>query len=207
MSEFQNAGPLTIKVSRSLKRFFSRNISNSGLMYDHGCGYGGWTKYISDTFDMNAAIFDPDSDAHNYTKNLISNRFSNAEGPFDTIICFGVLELLEEADQELLLKKFKSSLKGKLLVQYNFYNPFSLRWMILRLKNGDPIKWHEENRFHRTYFSRNHIENIFMKSGFKIVEKCHPNIENHLPFFINNIFGPIVPSRFHMTFYYSLEVL
>lgn len=205
MSEFQNVGPLSIRVSRTLHDFFVRNIKDAKLIYDHGCGYGGWTSHIAHLVDGKAAIFDPDEDGCTYTKLLLGDRFVESTGPFDLIMCFGVLELLEEQDQEQLLKEFRLKLNGRLLIQYNFYNPLALRWLALRLKYGDSVAWHEKNRFHRTYFSRRHVETMFRKAGFLIVEKCHPTLENHLPFAVNNVLGPIIPSPFHMTFFYALE--
>jgi SAM-dependent methyltransferase len=205
VSEFQNVGPLKIKAPWHLEKFFSRHTVGTKLIYDHGCGYGGWTNHMSMLTGANIAIFDPDADGCAYTKNLLGDRIVESDGPFDTIMCFGVLELLEELDQIALLKKFANSLRDQLLIQYNFYNRFALRWIALKVKHGNPINWHEKNRFHRTYFLRNYVEAMFAKAGFRIVEKCHPTLKNHLPHVVNNKLGPIVPSHFHMTFYYALE--
>lgn len=205
MLEFKNVGPITTRASHHLHGFFQRHLGGVRLIYDHGCGYGGWTKYIAELTDAKAAIFDPDEAASVHTRNVLGDRFTESEGPFDAIMCFGVLELLEESDQIALLKTFAEKLQGKLLVQYNFYNPLGLRWIALRLRHGDPIKWHESNRFHRTYFSRAKVEDIYRRAGFRIVEKCHPILENHLPFAVNGVLGPLVPSRFHSLFYYALE--
>ncbi len=205
MLEFRNVGPMQTRASRHLQLFLERHLAGVRLFYDHGCGYGGWTKFIAELADAKAAIFDPDEAASAHTSGVLGQRFTESKGPFDAILCFGVLELLEEPDQLALLKSFADMLQGKLLVQYNFYNPLGLRWLALRLRHGNPIKWHEKNRFHRTYFSRAKVEDIYSQAGFRIVEKCHPILENHLPFGVNAFFGPLVPSRFHSLFYYALE--
>lgn len=192
-------------ASPHLKRFFERAFAGARLIYDHGCGYGGWTEYITSMTGAHAAVFDPDEQACIHTRKVLGTRLSNSEGPFDAIMCFGVLELLEEGDQVALMREFAAKLTGKLVVQYNFYNPLGLRWIAIRLRHGDPVKWHEANRFHRTYFKRTKVERMFRQAGFQIVEKIHPTIENHLPFSVNSMMGPFIPSLFQTTFYYSLE--
>jgi SAM-dependent methyltransferase len=205
MPEFKNVGPMKTRASRHLHRFFQRHLADVRLFYDHGCGYGGWTKYVADLTGGKAAIFDTDEAATAHTRDVLGDSFTESQGPFDAILCFGVLELLEEPDQVALLKTFAASLQGRLLVQYNFYNPVGLRWLALRLRHGNPIKWHEANRFHRTYFSRSKVEDLYRRGGFRIVEKCHPILENHLPFALNSFLSPLIPSRFHSLFYYALE--
>ena len=206
MREFENVGPGQVRTSKALERFFVRNLKDVDLLYDHGCGYGAWTDYLSQLAGAQAAIFDPDADAYAHTRSVLGSRFSDSEGPYDAILCFAVLELFDEARQLELLREFAANLRGRrLLVQYNIYNPLALRWLAIRLTRGNPIEWHENSRFHRSYLKRSQVEALFRKAGFSIVEKCHPFLENHLPFALNSLFGPIVPSALHMTFFYALE--
>ena len=206
MPEFANAGPQKPRSPKALDAFFARHLAGVKLIYDHGCGYGGWTDHIARLTGAQAAIFDPDAQAHDYTKSLLAERFSDSQGPFDAIMCFAVLELLDEAAQLELLRQFARDLRGtRLLVQYNIYNPLALRWLAIRLRHGDPVEWHERSRFHRSYMKRAQVEDLFRRAGFSIVGKQHPVLENHLPASVNKVLGPIVPSTFHMTFFYALE--
>ena len=205
MAEFQNVGPLGVASSKLLDRFLLRHLSGAQLIYDYGCGYGTWACHISKLTGAKMALYDPDPQAVAHARDLLGDSLANSSGPFDGIICFAVLELLDEQEQLKLLESFAEKLRGRLVIQYNVYNPTSLRWLAMRLAHGNPVIWHEEHRFHRNYLKRRQVERLFYAAGYSIVERCHPVLENHLPHQVNAALGPIVPSAFHMTFYYALE--
>lgn len=204
-AEFQNVGPLGVASSKLLDRFLLRHLSGAKLIYDHGCGYGTWARHVSMLVGAKMAIYDPDPQASAHARELLGEKFSDSDGPFDGIICFAVLELLDKQEQVDLLRTFADKLRGRLVIQYNVYNALSLRWLAMRFVHGNPIAWHEKHRFHRSYLKRRQVEDLFHAAGFSIVERCHPVLENHLPRRLNSVLGPMVPAAFHMTFYYALE--
>jgi cyclopropane fatty-acyl-phospholipid synthase-like methyltransferase len=203
--EFQNVGYFGVKPFPRLVRFFKRHISGARSIYDHGCGYGGWTSYLAELTDARVAIYDPDVKAQEHTKKLLGESYTECKGPFDAIICFGVLELLEREAQVNLLKEFRQKLKGSLLVQYNVYNPLALRWLAIRLSKGDPVSWHERHRFHRSYLSRKEVECLFIEAGFSVVERCMPSVENHLPYLVNRFLAQLFPISLHSTIFYAVK--
>lgn len=205
MAEFKNSGPMSARTFGRLDKFFLRNFADAKLIYDHGCGYGGWTNHISSLIGAQMSIFDPDVDAYKYTNSLLNERLSQSKGPFDAIMCFAVLELLDGADQLKLLREFHDLVTGSVILQYNVYNPYSPRWIALRAAHGNPISWHENHRFHRSYLTPAQVDELIHNSGFEIVEKCCPVLEAHLPPMVNNLLAPMVPSRFHSTIYYALS--
>lgn len=111
-------------------------------------------------------------------------------GGYDLIVCFAVLELLPENEQRKLLELLKNSLNpGKdLIVQYNVYNPYSLRWAAIRILKGDPKAWHQNFRFDRSYLNSRQVEYLFESSGFRIVQICTPIVESHFKPIFNRLY-------------------
>ncbi len=206
--QFQNVGHIAAKPFPKLISFFRRHLPVTGCIYDHGCGYGGWTRYLAELTGAQFVIYDPDTKAQQYTQKLLGEFHSEFSGPYDSIICFGVLELFDEKKQLKMLKELREKLKadGTLLVKYHVYNPLALRWLAIRLLKGDPISWHERYRFHRNYLSRHEVEQLFLSAGFIVVERLTPFIEGHLPSVINRLLAPLLPCSFHEQFFYALNL-
>jgi hypothetical protein len=202
--EFLNSGPLKVRPYPSLNCFFRRTLHGVRTIYDHGCGYGAWTNYLSQLSGARVTVYDPDISAAQYTKNLLGDRSMESIGPYDAIMCFAVLELLTESEQKSLLLEFRSK-TNKLIILYNVYSPLALRWLVIRLLKGDPIEWHEKNRFHRSYLTARQVESLFIASGFRIARRCTPAVENHLPRILNMCLAPLFPISMHSTIYYALE--
>jgi SAM-dependent methyltransferase len=205
--KFQNNGYMLPEINAILNDFFTRRLTKCHKILDYGCGYGGWTKYFYDRTSAKIIdLYEPDTQALEYCKKLIPVSNVNYGKEYDLIICSGVLELLSEADQEILLTDFGKKLQknGGLIVQYNTYNRLSLRWIIIRILHGDPIKWHEKFRFHRSYLNNKSVEYLFERAGFKIIDKCAPNIENHLPKKVNELLS-FIPFAFKSNLWFYLE--
>lgn len=209
--EFQNAGTFEIRnLEPDLHRMLSDAVAGRRTLLDYGCGYGGWLRYflrLNDRFRFRA--FDPDAAAEAFTRGLAPERSDPNLSKFDTIICFGVLELMTEAEQAALLQSFEAQLEpgGCLLIQYNVFNILAPRWLFFTiLGKGNARAFHQKFRFNRSYLSSSKVEKLFSDAGFAIVE-CQTNKFWHkLPRALNRALLAILRSRrFHSQLFYRLE--
>lgn len=210
---FQNVGTFEISgLEPKLRRMLSDAIGGRRTLLDHGCGYGGWMRYfLALNRDFRFRAFDPDKAAEEFTRNLAPERHDAALTKFDAIVCFGVLELLSEAEQAALLKEFESQLEpgGCLLVQYNVFNILAPRWLFFTIMGkGNAKAFHQKVRFNRSYLSSEQVERLFHEAGFKVTE-CRTNKFWHkLPRPLNDALLAILRSRrFHSQLFYRLERL
>jgi hypothetical protein len=207
MKIFENKGPADVLPYPNVAKMIYNACSNASSICDYGCGYGNWIKYIMSISDAHISAFDIDQGALEYTKRMIGNKWVDPEGSFDVILLFAILEILEPEEQRLLLLKLRSKLSRELLIQYNVYNPLSLRWLIIRCISKSPKEWHEKERFHRSYLSHEEVEEMFSLCGYKIIQRVAPTVDNHLPRFVNNIASWFTPLIMKSTFFYRLAIV
>lgn len=208
---FRNAGAHEVTGLRpDLDAMLERAITDCGTLLDHGCGFGGWTGYFlkrNATFRFKA--FDPDKEGEDYTRALAPDRCDQTLEQFDVILCFGVLELLPEADQVALLREFAAQLNpgGRCLIQYNVFNLLAPRWFVFWLAGrGRPKAFHQRFRFNRTYFGYRKVADIFERGGFRIVEREVNGFWHKLPRPFDRAMTRVITARhFYSQFFYRLE--
>lgn len=178
---FRNSGPMPESKDEKLLNWIKSNLPKKRQsLYDFGAGYGTWTKQIADLgafTDVN--ITEPDNVAYNYTKKTLGDKFNSSLEKYDLIISFAVLELLDLSTNSAQLKKFKDLLeteRSKILILYNFYHRWSLRWILLWLVSlGNPKEYHQTKKFHRSYLSFKDFSRICDDNGFSISDWYAPS--------------------------------
>lgn len=198
------------KLAPRLEDRFRSLLGNpSPRVLDYGCGYGGWIKYIMSINPRTRyRVIDIDQDALAYTRALFPGQYDEGMSKFDVVMAFGLFELLPEDKQEALLDEFKAMLapSGTLLLQYNIYNPFSIRWILLTLAGmGRPKRYHLERKYYRTFLTIRQIDAMFARHGYRIVACETDRLSPFLPAAIDRALRLVFRSRhFHSTLYYFL---
>lgn len=209
--QFQNVGPLVVaKLASRLEKRFTL-LFGAGLprVLDYGCGYGGWIRYIMSINPRTRyRAIDIDQDALAYTRELYPANYDGEMSQFDTVMAFGLFELIPVEEQERLLEEFKTMLApgGTLLLQYNIYNPFSIRWILLWLVSfGRARRYHLEQKYYRTFLTISQIDAMFARHGYRIVACETDRLSPFLPAALDRALRAIFRSRhFYSTLYYFL---
>lgn len=210
--QFRNVGPLAVpKLAQRLEGLFRALLArDEPHVLDYGCGYGGWIKYIMSLKPQTRyRAIDIDQEALAYTKGLFPARYDESLTQFDAVMAFGLFELIPVAEQERLLEEFKAMLApgGTLVLQYNIYNPFSIRWLLLFLASrGRPKQYHLERKYYRTFSTIAQIDAMFIRHGYRI-DACATNtLSSFLPIGLDRALRLLFRSRhFHSTLYYFLR--
>lgn len=211
IQEFRNVGALEVKGLRpELEAMLERAIAGCRTLLDHGCGFGGWTAYfLKRNAGFRFKAFDPDQEGQAYTCALAPARCDQSLDRFDVILCFGVLELLPEAEQVALLRSFAAQLNpgGRCLIQYNVFNLLAPRWFVFFLAGrGRAQAFHQRFRFNRTYFGYRKVAEILERGGFRIVEREVNGFWHKLPRQLDRAMTRVITARhFYSQFFYWLE--
>ena len=178
---FANTGPLPESKDEKLLTWIEANLpENRKSLLDFGAGYGTWTKQIAElgTF-AKVNIIEPDQMAFDYTRKALGKKFHSSAKSYDLILAFAVLELLDLDENSSQLAKFSNLLdsdKSKVLILYNFYHKWSIRWILFWLVSlGNPRKYHQTKKFHRSYLSFRDFSEICDENGFKIKDWYAPS--------------------------------
>lgn len=212
VEQFRNIGPLAVpKLAPRLDRLFRLLLDGKpARVLDYGCGYGGWIKYImSLNPEVRYRAIDIDAEALAYTRNLFPANFDESLAEFDIVMAFGLFELIPLEEQERLLEAFKGMLAhgGTLVLQYNIYNPFSIRWILLSLASfGRPKRYHLERKYYRTFLTISQIDAMFLRHGYRIAACETDKLSHFLPSGLDSALRKIFRCRhFYSTLYYFLE--
>lgn len=212
IEQFQNVGPQVVpKLAPRLDRLFRSLLDGKApRVLDYGCGYGGWIKYI---MSLNPAVryraIDIDAKALAYTRDLFPANYDESLAQFDMVMAFGLFELIPVEEQERLLEEFKVMLVpgGTLVLQYNIYNLFSIRWILLSLVSfGRPRRYHLERKYYRTFLTISQIDAMFVRHGYRIAACETDKLSHFLPAGLDRVLRLLFRGRhFHSTLYYFLE--
>lgn len=208
---FQNSGPLAVTklAPRLQKQFRLLFAAGTPRIHDYGCGYGGWIKYIMSINPRTRyRATDIDQDALSYTRGLFPANCDEEMSQFDVVMAFGLFELIPVEEQERLLDEFRNMLApgGTLLLQYNVYNPFSIRWILLSLVSfGHAKRFHLERKYFRTFLTIPQIDSMFLRHGYDIIACETDKLSHFLPSGLDRALRLVFRSRhFYSTLYYFL---
>jgi SAM-dependent methyltransferase len=155
-------------------------LNKTDKILDAGCGYGRYVKYLGG-LGYDIVGIDSSEDAVSVAK---ENDLDVCHGDirqipyendsFDAIICFGVVEHIEEGVEEVLSEFYRVLTdKGKLfisiptqnIVRYFISNPLKIGYRYLRMLWGVIFEF-EEYRYSRLKF-----RNILFDAGFNVIEE------------------------------------
>ena len=181
-SSFKNIGQLPQCEDISLLNWIHSQFPVKTVsMYDYGCGYGTWTKQLSELGNFDAVnVFDPDIKAKENAILLLSQKFNENIDKFDFIMLFAVLELLSIEEQEEILIRLVDKMEdssSRMMVMYNFYHPFNIRWLLFAiLGNGSPTNYHNTKKFKRSYLNYSDFQVLLNKCGLEVVDWYSPSL-------------------------------
>ena len=179
---FSNSGPLSRSEDEDLLVWFNKNLPKKrDSMLDFGCGYGTWTSQIANLGGFQAVkIIEPDNKAFEFTTSLLGDLSDQNNDTFDLVVSFAVLELFDIETQLSYLQDFKSQLtspNGRIFLLYNFYHPFSIRWILLTILGlGNAKKFHLNNRFQRSFLKFSGFKKVCDEAGLNISDWYSPNL-------------------------------
>lgn len=208
---FTNRGYQPVcSLPSSVDAMLRRALAGRRSLLDYGCGYGGWLAYFLEVNkSCSYSTFDIDKSAEKHAQSIAPSRYQPRSRGFDAIACFAVLEILPYEDQLALLEKLSNMLEynGVLLIQYNTYNPMSIRWIMIWIASlGNPRQYHDSNRFKRSYLSPSDVERILQSCGMKIIEKERGPIFHKFPRWFDRLISKMLRfDRIYSQFFYVLQ--